>query len=838
MHAIHTILFWASTFSAGPAPDVAASPRLTAADGPPLEGIVQQPILRQKPGDSFSLVILPDTQYYEVIDNPAKGQVWDDPNGYNPYEMQAQWVVGHADDLNVKAVLHMGDLVQDGIAEQFSIADAAHRHMEDAGLPCLVVPGNHDYPHGPGSPCNYFKRDLSEYEEYFGVDRFLGEFPDVYGRRFVPMDDATANTGFRLDAEGVPLLVVGLEFAPRKDAICWADDLIAENADRQVIVVTHCYNAHPEDGDYSNCSEKYCVSGSRGNQLWSEFVARHNNILMVLSGHINDSEHWERTGNDGNTVHEILTDYQFETPEYRIKTDATGKSACDDPDNPGHRSPSSPCYPSKWYCGTGNGWLRTLTFYPDQGEVDVESVNVFEGMDDDHHYFPDGEPVFFCSTYDNDPASIEHRYTIDIDLDWKKGNYVYDDAGSHSFHDRVVNPVADYQQWNAVVARSPAGGFVVAWEDDRNNNDFDEVYARGFDAKGCEAFPEIMVNDESKGQQRQPVIGMDGDGNFVVGWMDDFEDDDVWQVKVRGFYADGSERFSQRTVNDPPDGDQRYPDLDVDADGDFYVVWADDADMNGKWQVKGRSYHSNGTPRIDPMTINAVSDGQQKDPAVAATEDGFVVVWEDDTDNNNVYQVKARGFDVVGNETISQFTVNVDAAGQQWNADIEAAANGDFVVTWADDTDNNDFYQVKARGFDGNGDERIAQFTVNSDDKGQQTDPAIGMNGDGDFFVVWSNDPEDDGLLQVWGRGFYSDGVERRADFNCNDYNDGQQRDAEVALDSGGNFVVVWEDDLNSDGWYQITAAGFNADELPGGRGATSGPWQVIGRPGGPAARP
>ena len=764
-------------------------------------------------GDPFTLVIIPDSQYTEVMEK-GSDQIWDDPYGRGAYMWQAQWIVGQW-HRNVLAALHVGDVVQDGIRSQFAIADPVHSKMEDAGIPCLVVPGNHDYQTAWGDPCSYLDRSLEEYSEVFGSDRFTDRYPEVYGSRYIPMDDSGVNFAYKLDAEGLPLLVVGLEFAPRKDAICWADGIIAQHPSRRVIVLTHCYNAHPDDDDYSysDCAEKYCVNGYRGETLWNDFVSRHNNILMVLSGHINDSKHWERAGNDGNTVHEILTDYQYETPEYRIQSDAKGGGECASPDSSGQRGSESPCSPSRWYCGTGNGWLRTLTFYPLEYSfrVEVESVNAFEGRDDFNHYFPDGEPVFFCSTYDNDPQHSDHRYSFHIDRDWSPLDYAYIDNGSSSFPDRIVNSEGAYQQLNAVVARSPAGNFVVAWEDNTDGNDFTEIYARGFDAQGCQLFPDFRVNSSSKGQQAQPVIGMDADGNFAIAWMDDAEDDDIWQIKVRGFDSNGDERFSQRTVNDPPKGDQRYPDLDMDSDGDFYVVWADDVERDGKWQVKGRSYHSNGVARIAPMTINAVADGQQRDPAVAATNDGFVVVWEDDQENDGKYQVKARGFTAVGVEDIPQFTVNTDYHGQQWNADVEAAAEGDFVVVWEDNTDGNRFYQMKARGFDADGDERIAQFTVNSRADGQQKDPAIGMSPDGYFFIVWSDDKEDDGQWQIWGRGFYPDGVQRREDFNINDFNDGQQRDAEVALDGFGNFVVVWEDDLNSDGWFQITAAGFDA---------------------------
>jgi len=37
-----------------------------------------------------------------------------------------------------------------------------------------------------------------------------------------------------------------------------------------------------------------------------------------------------------------------------------------------------------------------------------------------------------------------------------------------------------------------------------------------------------------------------------------------------------------------------------------------------------------------------------------------------------------------------------------------------------------------------------------------------------------------------------------------NSVSKGQQRDPIVAMDTDGNFVVVWEDDKDKNGWYQI----------------------------------
>ena len=106
--------------------------------------------------------------------------------------------------------------------------------------------------------------------------------------------------------------------------------------------------------------------------------------------------------------------------------------------------------------------------------------------------------------------------------------------------------------------------------------------------------------------------------------------------------------------------------------------------------------------------------------------DAFVV-WEDDQDRNGFYQIYARGFNANGSQKFADFTVNSVASGQQLKPGIAMAAEGDFVVVWEDDQDRNGYYQIYARGFNANGGQTFADITVNIVASGQQRRPAIAM---------------------------------------------------------------------------------------------------------------
>jgi hypothetical protein len=164
----------------------------------------------------------------------------------------------------------------------------------------------------------------------------------------------------------------------------------------------------------------------------------------------------------------------------------------------------------------------------------------------------------------------------------------------------------------------------------------------------------------------------------------------------------------------------------MDAKGGFVVVWQDDKDKNGLYQIMARGFNADGSQRFHDMTVNSVASGQQLVPDIAMARDGsFVVVWQDDKDRNRFYQIRARGFNANGSESFSDITVNSNASGQQLMPVVCVTDSGGFVVSWEDDINQNNIYQIYARGFDQSGKEEFADRAVNRIAAGQQLTPVI-----------------------------------------------------------------------------------------------------------------
>jgi hypothetical protein len=391
-----------------------------------------------------------------------------------------------------------------------------------------------------------------------------------------------------------------------------------------------------------------------------------------------------------------------------------------------------------------------------------------------------------------------------------------------AFRDLLVNSVSTGQQVNPAVAADANGNFVAVWQDDRNENGFYEIHARGFDVRGVQTIPDFTVNSIASGQQLRPAVAADADGNFIVVWEDDQDENGFYEVLARGFDAQGNETFRDLTVNSVSSGQQLAPAVAADGQGTFVVVWEDDRDENGFYQIHARGFDVRGVQTIADFTVNSIASGQQLRPAVAADVDGnFIVVWEDDQDENGFYEILARGFDAQGNQTFQDFTVNSVSSGQQLAPAVAADEGGTFVVVWQDDKDENGFYQIHARGFDNRGNQAVADFTVNLLASGQQIQPAVAMNSGASFIVGWADDSNRNGIYEIKARGFHADGAQALPEFTVNSESRGQQLNPAVTSSDLGDFIVAWEDDRNENGVYEIHARGlFGSDSLgPDGDG-------------------
>lgn len=161
----------------------------------------------------------------------------------------------------------------------------------------------------------------------------------------------------------------------------------------------------------------------------------------------------------------------------------------------------------------------------------------------------------------------------------------------------------------------------------------------------------------------------------------------------------------------------------------------------------------------------------------------------------------ARGQLVRGPE----FLINDKAAGDQTNADVAMAADGDFVVVWVDGGAVGMPANVMARLFAADGRPRTEDLRVSTSEPDFQDHPRVAVNAAGDFVAVWSSRLQENGRSRVYGRRFRADGQPLGERFRLGKGHGREQSEPDVARTPDGRFVVAWSelDGRISDPYFQ-----------------------------------
>jgi 3',5'-cyclic AMP phosphodiesterase CpdA len=276
-----------------------------AADSPPgIEG-------------GTTLVVLPDTEVY-AQKRPAT------------FEAQTRWITENAAARRIACVLHVGDIVHDDVDEQWRVARRCFQ-MLDGKTPYALVPGNHDYSDA---------QRTTRINDYFKVQDFR-KWP-TFGGTFA---EGRIENSFHLVRLGDrDWIILALEFGPRDEVVAWANKILEAHPDRLGILLTHAYLFRDNARFDHTTGKKQRASphewGNDGEQLWQKLVRRHAGMRLVFSGHVatGGTGHLASTGDHGNTVHQIMADYENMR-------------------------------------GGGSGYLRLVEFHPDGHTVQVRTYS-------------------------------------------------------------------------------------------------------------------------------------------------------------------------------------------------------------------------------------------------------------------------------------------------------------------------------------------------------------------------------------------------------------------------------------------------------------------------------
>jgi hypothetical protein len=193
--------------------------------------------------------------------------------------------------------------------------------------------------------------------------------------------------------------------------------------------------------------------------------------------------------------------------------------------------------------------------------------------------------------------------------------------------------------------------------------------------------------------------------------------------------------------------------------------------------------------------VNTTIEGDQDEPSIAASTDGFLIVFEDDSrsaPDRLGKGVRGRVLNACGLEVGPDFLINEIVVGSQ---DVPRAAGspgagGIYLVVWNDDSGtppDADGTTVRARALRKDGTYAGPDMVVPTSTAGAQLNPSVAAAPEGGFLVVWESDAR-----VIYGRRFASDGAAIGLDFPISEIGTGVEYPV-VAYSGNGRYLVAWE---------------------------------------------
>jgi probable HAF family extracellular repeat protein len=352
------------------------------------------------------------------------------------------------------------------------------------------------------------------------------------------------------------------------------------------------------------------------------------------------------------------------------------------------------------------------------------------------------------------------------------------------------------QQFPAVAALT--SGYVVVWASKAQDGNGDGVYGQRYSATGARSGAALHVSAETSGNQSMPKVAGLAAGGFVAVWQSDKQDKKTSGIYARMFTGTKATAAAEFKVNTTSSGAQTQPAIAATSNGGFVIVWTS-ADQDGDGLgVYGQRYDEAGQALGREFKVNTTVLGHQSAPAVAATTDGFVVVWQGP--NADGLGVFGQRYNSLGKPAGKEFAVNKATANDQAMPSVAGLGDGTFVVAWQSAAQDGSGLGVYAQRFTAKGLKSGRAVKVNTFKSGDQWQPEVSGFSDDGFVVLWTSNGQDGSGKGVYAQAFANKTtVRNNSEFRINTTTANDQWQPALAAAAGGKFMAVWTS-LGQDG--------------------------------------
>ena len=202
------------------------------------------------------------------------------------------WIEKNIESKKIEYVIGLGDITDKDQVSEWTLAKNMLKKL-NGKVNYSVVRGNHD--------------TAEKFNKYFPYS----EYGSTVSGSF---DGTMLNTYHKFTVGDIKYMLVNLDMGPSDAVLDWANKIVSENPDHNVIIATHVYLYH--DGTTldanDNAAASKCGGINDGDDIWNKFVKKHKNIVLVLSGHDPSDQiiTTQTKGENGNIVTQMLIDPQ------------------------------------------------------------------------------------------------------------------------------------------------------------------------------------------------------------------------------------------------------------------------------------------------------------------------------------------------------------------------------------------------------------------------------------------------------------------------------------------------------------------------------------------------
>ena len=202
------------------------------------------------------------------------------------------WIIENVDKQNIQFVFGLGDITEKSSQAEWNRAKAA-LHSMDGIVPYSIVRGNHD--------------SVTSFNQTFPLSDYEDELLESYDKTMI-------NTCRELIVGDIKYLIFTIDYGASDAVLNWVGELCDTYHDYYAIITTHCYlfrdGTTLDQGDV--CPPATTGGHNNGDHMWEKLVSKHENILMVISGHDPSDQIVlaQDEGDYGNIVTQLLVDPQ------------------------------------------------------------------------------------------------------------------------------------------------------------------------------------------------------------------------------------------------------------------------------------------------------------------------------------------------------------------------------------------------------------------------------------------------------------------------------------------------------------------------------------------------